>query len=120
MLKKDFTSEELLTMVREVSSYNGMFEEIGYAYDDLDEFLEIYFPKSIDAIRAWNYGEADYNDDYFRLDSCGNIESLSYNELMEEVEEYKEDIIEEYKSLVKDGSIDDYEEFLKDMEEEDE
>ena len=117
---KEFTNEEVYRMAIEVYYYNGMYEEIGGAYEDLEHFLDVSFTSTEDAIRAWYYGEAEYNDDYFRLNVYGNIESLSYDELMEEVEEYKDDIIEDYINLVKDGNIEDYGEFLKDMEEEDE
>ena len=114
MLKKDFTSEQLLIMAREVSSYNGMFEEIGYAYDDLNEFLDTYFPKSSDAIRAWHYGNANYTDDYFRINVYGNIESLSEYELLDECEDNRDDIVEEYVRLVQENNINDDEGFIDD------
>ena len=114
MLKKDFTNEQLLIMAREVSGYNGMFEEIGYCYDDLDEFLEIYFTKSSDAIRAWHYGDANYMDDYFRINAYGNIESLSEYELLNECEDNRDDIVEEYVRLVQENNIDDYDSFIDD------
>lgn len=107
MLKKDFSSKELLTMAREVSSYNGMFEEIGCCYDDLDEFLEVYFSNSSDAIRAWHYGNASYMDDYFRIDAYGNIESLLEYQLLDECEDNRDDIVEEYVRLVQENNIDD-------------
>lgn len=114
MQKKDFTSKDLLTMAREISGYNGMFEEIAYTYDDLDEFLEIYFPKSIDAIRAWNYGDASYNDECFRINAYGNIESFSKEDLLKECEDNRDDIVEEYVRLVQENSIDDYNNFIDD------
>lgn len=114
MLKKDFTSKELLIMAREISGYNGMFEEIGYADSDLNEFLKVYFAEPIDAIRAWHYGEANYNDEYFRINVYGNIESLSEYELLEECEDNRDDIVEEYVRLVQENNINDYDNFIDD------
>lgn len=105
MLKEDFTRGQLLNMAREIASYNGMFEEIGYA-EPLDDFVEMFDDKT-ELIRAWYYGEADYNDDYFTIDSSGNIKSFTENELLDECEDNRDDIVEEYTRLVQENNIDD-------------
>lgn len=113
MLKIDFTKEELLKMVKEISNYNGKFDEIANASDDLNSFLEMFSDKE-ELIRAWSYGEAKYEDEYFRIDVYGNIKSLSKDELLEECEENRDEIIEEYVELVQNNQIIDSENFVDD------
>ena len=113
MLKIDFTKEELLKMVKEISNYNGKFDEIANASNDLNSFLEMFSDKE-ELVRAWSYGGAKYEEEYFRIDVCGNIKSLSKDELLEECEENRDVIIEEYVELVQNNQIIDSENFVDD------
>ena len=114
MMIKDFSREDLLLMARDIANYNGMFEEIGYADDNLNDFLKTYFAEPIDAIRAWSYGGANYDDDYYRMNIYGNIESLSAEDLLDECECNRDEIVEEYVRLVEKNYIDDYNNFIDD------
>lgn len=55
-------------------------------FDDLEEMLESSFEDDpVGAARAVFFGNVNWNDDYFRFDAYGNIESLTEGQLLNEM-----------------------------------
>lgn len=71
----------------------GCLDHLEYYYmEDFDDVLQGYTPTEI-ANRMF-YGEFNPNDDYFRFDAYGNLESLDNWELDKEHKDYIDEIIE--------------------------
>lgn len=96
-LKENLTTDELLEMTQSVNSYNGALDWLDYWEND-EEFFETMFQTKDDVARAICYGDYNYTDDYVKFNAYGNLESVSQWELEEKLNEYKEEIIDEYLS----------------------
>lgn len=94
-LKKNVTTDELLEMTQSVNSYNGALDYL-YYYENDEEFFETMFQTKDEVARAICYGDYNYTDDYVKFNDYGNLESVSQWELEEKLNEYKEEIIDEY------------------------
>lgn len=94
-LKENLTTDELLEMTQSVNSYNGALDWLDYWEND-EEFFETMFQTKDDVARAICYGDYNYTDDYVKFNAYGNLESVSQWELEEKLNEYKEEIIDEY------------------------
>lgn len=96
-LKENVTTDELLEMTQSVNSYNGALDYL-YYYENDEEFFETMFQTKDEVARAVCYGDYNYTDDYVKFNAYGNLESVSQWELEEKLNEYKEEIIDEYLS----------------------
>lgn len=96
-LKENVTTDELLEMVQSVNSYNGALDYLCY-YNNDDEFFETMFESKSEVARAIFYGDYAYNDEYVNFDAYGNLESVNQWELEKKLDDYKEEIIDEYLS----------------------
>ena len=67
----------------------------------------------IDAVRAAQYGDYDYTKPYFKVSNDGSLYSMDRGEYLEELREGKDDLLQIYDELVRDGGIED---FLKEEE----
>lgn len=94
-LKENVTTDELLEMTQSVNSYNGALDYL-YYYENDEEFFETMFQTKDEVARAICYGDYNYTDDYVKFNVYGNLESVSQWELEEKLNEYKEEIIDEY------------------------
>lgn len=94
-LKENVTTDELLEMTQSVNSYNGALDYL-YYYENDEDFFETMFKSKSEVARAIYYGAYNYNDEYVNFDAYGNLESVSQWELEEKLNEYKEEIIDEY------------------------
>lgn len=100
-----YTVEQLELMVREMNAWDGSFDNLA-VYSNDDEFFQIYFEsKVMEAVRAVSYGDYNYMDEYVRFNGYGNIESLSSYQLYKELQDFEEDIVEQYLEMVEDGSV---------------
>ncbi|RPF54747.1 hypothetical protein [Abyssicoccus albus] len=105
--EKEFTAEELMDMMKEVTSYNGTFDNIEpYYMDSFDEIMDGLTPTEI-ARRMTS--EFNIYDDYFIFNGYGNLESLSDYEVDKLMFDNAGDITSEYWELVDNGDIHDYE-----------
>lgn len=87
------SGSELADLLQYINSYDGSFEEsIYYDMDSFDEFMSNYTPSEI--ARMIHFGEFNPNDDYFRFDGYGNLESLDWQEISDEAESLESDIID--------------------------
>lgn len=83
---------ELVELLQHMSAYDGCFgDTIYYDMDSFDEFMDGYTPLQI-AQMIW-FGEFNPNDDYFRFNAYGNLESADWRDVEVEAEDLKDDII---------------------------
>lgn len=83
---------DLADLIQYMTAYDGCFEEATYYdMDEFDEFMSNCTPSEI-ARMIW-FGEFNPNDEYFRFDAYGNLESLDWQEISDEAGDYMEDVI---------------------------
>ena len=109
----------LINVVDELNSWNGCLDWLEFWEND-GEFFDYNFENKLDVARAICYGYYDYNDDYVKINSLGNVVSYSEDEMVEELKYYIEEIVENligYKDYIciSDGNL---EELLSEEEEE--
>lgn len=89
---EQLSGSELADLLQYMNSYDGSFEESTYYdMDSFDEFMSNYTPSEI--ARMIHFGEFNSNDNYFRFDGYGNLESLDWQEISDEAESLESDII---------------------------
>ena len=70
-----------------------MFDEIMSGFEPMEIALRIFF------------GDFNPNDDFFRFNGYANLESLSEYDLENELIDYENEIIEEYKRIEEEGGF---------------
>ena len=103
-LKNEVTFEELQEMLYDCIGYDGSFEDLDYREND-EDFFETYFRTKDEVARATCYGDHNYTDDFVRFNAYGNLESASKYQVEEEIENYREEIIEHYLELYADNNV---------------
>lgn len=94
--------ENLLTMVQEINAYNGSMENLDiFEMDMFDDIMNGFEPMDI-ALKIY-FGDFNPNDEYFRFNGYANLESLSDYDLKNELLDYEDEIISEYKILEDEG-----------------
>lgn len=116
--------ELLIQAVQNLNSWNGGFDDLRF-YDNDEDFFRMFFEgKTMEAIRATQFGHYSYNDDYVRFNGYGNLDTYSYSEMVEEIksqiEEIVESCIENYNNIYIDEITDIIEELEEELEEEEE
>ena len=93
---------ELEVCVNELNSFNGCLDYLDYlAMDDFNDYFS--GTSAIDLALAIQYGDFNINDDVFRVDTLGHLESADYyelermfrdniDEIVDNIVEYMEDI----------------------------
>lgn len=91
-----------------------LFEEVG-AYVDYwliqendEDGFERLFENGLEVARAVKYGDYDYTKPYVKLGNDGNLYSMDRGEYLEELRTGKDDLLQIYDELVKDGDIEDF------------
>lgn len=85
---------ELEEVVNEINSWNGSLEDLR-VYSNDGEFFEIMFGgNAMEAVRASQYGNYNYNDDYVKFNGYGNLESFSEFEYEDLLKSNVDEIIE--------------------------
>jgi hypothetical protein len=90
--------DQLQQIVSELNGWNGCLESLEAMSND-EEFFEIYFEgKPMDAVRAAQYGDYNYTDEYVRFNGYGNLESFNdwqyEKELKDSIDEIIDNLIE--------------------------
>ena len=110
--------EVLFDVVQQLNSWNGCLEWLEF-YDNDEEFFETFFKDRLELARAICYGDYNYNDDYVKINSLGNVVSYTEYEMIEEIkdsiDEIVENLIEHHDNL---DLSDDIEEIFEEAEEE--
>ena len=109
----------LIDMVQELNSWNGCLDWLEFWEND-EYFFDCVFENKLDVARAIYYGDYNYNDDYVKINSLGNVVSYSEYDMIEEIKDSIDEIVEnliEYKDniCISDGNL---EELLEEEEEE--
>ena len=109
----------LIDMVQELNSWNGCLDWLEFWEND-EYFFDCVFENKLDVARAICYGDYNYNDDYVKINSLGNVVSYSEYDMIEEIKDSIDEIVEnliEYKDniCISDGNL---EELLEEEEEE--
>lgn len=95
--------EILKKMARDVSSWNGGFEDLD-VYETIEDLCdELFSENPAEAARAMHFGEiSGWNSaDGYRLNSYGNIEEV--DDIGEEIDGYEEDIVDAWLELDEDS-----------------
>ena len=80
-------------VVNELNLYNNCLDFLDFYYmEDLDQYLREFEPTTI--LNKMFYGDFNPNNDYFKFNVYGNLESYNEWELIEEYEIYMDEIIE--------------------------
>ena len=91
---EQLSGDDLAILLQHMNGYDGCFEESTYYdMDEFDEFLSNCTPSEI--ARMIFFGD-DFNpnDEYFRFNAYGNLESAICRDVEAEAEDLKDDIIE--------------------------
>ena len=84
--------DDLAVLLQHMNAYDGCFEESTYYdMDEFDEFLDGRTPLEI--ARMIFFGNFNPNDDYFRFNGYGNLESANWGDVEAEAEGLVDDII---------------------------
>ena len=91
---KQLNGDDLMDLLQYMNGYDGCFEDMSY-YDmgEFDEFMSNSTPMKI-AQMIFYGGEFNPNDEYFRFNAYGNLESADRYDVVAEAEDLKEDIID--------------------------
>lgn len=110
----------LMELVQEVNSWDSSLDYLQYIEMDLlDDYLIGVSPT--DLANMIHYGDFNPNDTYFIFNGYGNLESYKGYEVLEELEYYKEDIVERFIELYEDSHIETtYQEILDILDNEEE
>lgn len=85
--------DDLTYLLQHMNAYDGCFEETAY-YDmeEFDEFLSGRTPMEI--AQMIFFGDFNPNNDYFRFNDYGNLESADWPDVVAEAEDLESDIID--------------------------
>ena len=116
--------EELDSVVREINGWDGSLDWLE-AHENDEEFFDMYFANTMEAVRSVCYGSYNCSDDFVRFDCYGNLESFDRWEYEEELRDYIDDIIERLLSVYYELYIDEelkelIEEYLEEEEKKEE
>ena len=89
------TNDELLTIHNEYCNENNCLDNMIFENDE--EFFEIHFSSTLNAVRAVSFGEYEYQDKYVRFDGYANLESSNYVDEFADIDELASWIEEEEK-----------------------
>ena len=91
---ENLSKGELVELMQHMTGYDGSFEdELYYDMDEFDEFMANYSPMEI-AQMIFFGGDFNPNDDYFRFNAYGNLESADWHDVEVDAEDLKDDIID--------------------------
>ena len=86
--------DDLVELLQHMNGYDGCFEEsIYYDMDEFDELMSNYTPMEIAQMIFFN-NDFNPNDDYFRFNAYGNIETADWHDVKVDAEDLKDDIID--------------------------
>ena len=88
------SGDDLAQLLQHMHEWDGFVEEFTYYDMDLfDEFLDGYTPMEIAQMIFYD-GEFNPNDEYFRFNAYGNLESANWCAVVAEAKDLEEDIID--------------------------
>jgi hypothetical protein len=89
---EQLNGDDLAYLLPHMNGYDGCFEEARYYdMDEFDEFLSGHTPMEI--AQLIYFGDFNPNNDYFRFDGYGNLESAEWPDVVAVAEDLVDDII---------------------------
>lgn len=88
------SNAELVELLQHMNAYDSCFEDCVY-FDmtEFDDFMSNYTPMEI-AQMIWFGNDFNPNNDYFRFNAYGNLESADWRDVEVEAEDLKDEIID--------------------------
>lgn len=91
---EQLSGDDLAYLLQTMNAYDGSFEESTYYdMDAFDDFLSNATPLEIAQMIFLGDG-FNPNDEYFRFDAYGNLESANWGDVVDEAEDLVDDIID--------------------------
>lgn len=89
---EQLNGDDLTYLLQHMNGYDGCFEEA--TYYDVDEFDELLSGRTpMEIARMIFYGDFNPNNEYFRFNAYGNLESADWHDVVAEAEDLVDDII---------------------------
>lgn len=107
--ERELTDDQLEKLFEEVGGYVDYWS----IHENDEDSFERLFENGLEVARAVKYGDYDFTEPYMCLGNDGNLYSMDRGEYLEELRNGKDDLLQIYDELVKDGDIED---FLKEEE----
>lgn len=85
-------TEDLMSIVSDINSYDGSFDDVQWWENDEDFFNTYYADDIMGAVRAVCYGEYNFTDEYVKINAYGNLETTNY--IQDELEGYVDEIVD--------------------------
>lgn len=85
-------TEDLLSIVSDINSHDGYFDDMQWWENDEDFFDTFYADDIVGAVRAVCYGDYTFTDEYVKINAYGNLETTNY--IQDELEGYVDDIVD--------------------------
>ena len=85
--------DNMRSIISEINSIDGSLNCLEYWNNDKEFFNTFFRNNPMEAVRSSYYGDYNYCDKYVAFDGCGNLTSLTENELENEYKEYIDDIV---------------------------
>ena len=105
----ELTDDQLERLFEEVN----LFKEIISVTTNDEDGFERLFENGLEVARAVKYGDYDFTEPYIYLGNDGNLYSMDEDEFLAMLKDNKDELMDAYNELVKDGGIED---FLKEEE----
>jgi hypothetical protein len=83
---------EILAIVFGINAEDMSLEHIGFMYNDEDFFETFYKDDVVEAVRATQFGDYNFMDDFVLINAYGNLDSYNDFEAMNEFRDHKEEI----------------------------
>ena len=101
---KNYTVEQLEEMVREVNSWDGSLEE--FEYHEMEQINDLFHGvEPLEILRMAHFGDFEWQDEMFRINDYGNLDSCSEDYFITELADNEDEIAERYNELVESGEI---------------
>lgn len=84
--------EDLMSIISDINSYDGNFDDIQWWENDEDFFNTFYGEDIMEAVRAVCYGDYTFTDEYVKINAYGNLETTNY--IQDELEGYVDEIVD--------------------------
>ena len=86
--------DDLAILLQHMHAYDGCFDDsVYYDMDEFDEYMDVYTPTEI-ARMVFFDGNFNPNDEYFRFNAYGNLESANWWDVVAEAEDLVDDILD--------------------------
>lgn len=86
--------EDLATLLQRMNAYDGCFDYASYYdMDEFDALMSNYNPMQI-AQMIYFGDDFNPNDEYFRFNASGNLESANWGDVVAEAEDLVDDILD--------------------------